>query len=437
MPFKPQKFDPQKAFWADPVKRIDASTMRQMLDDADKKGVPREQIIQWAINRWYTIEKPDKSWFIQNVGEWLASFAGNIPKVVAETWILDKPIKKWAVFLADKIRRGVGKAPLTPAQIWQAPEFSEVAAGSQVGWDPESKVARTTELVADVTSVAWWLSPVIKKWASKIGKVVAKRQAAKKQTNVLWNLLEKPNVKNIRKAIMDWRLKPEVKSLLKWTKAAEITPSDNIVRASEVVAKEIDKPWKTATELYWQMWDLIESKAKTLQSELKTMKIWTMTKKRKQFVDALDEAMEVGDQLTRSDMKKIDLLKTKVKNAKTADQIRDARKQRDELFSEAVKNPTSTSAPSTLRMNKVWLAWRNTANDMLDDISKMFGKDWTREMFKDMSSMYEAQQVILDKAADFGKSAPWIIGIVWKRIKEAAIGAWLVWWWSVLFGKWR
>lgn len=81
-----------------------------------------------------------------------------------------------------------------------------------------------------------------------------------------------------------------------------------------------------------------------------------MTKKRKQFVDALDEAMEVGDQLTRSDMKKIDLLKTKVKNAKTADQIRDARKQRDELFSEAVKNPTSTSAPSTLRMNKVWLA---------------------------------------------------------------------------------
>lgn len=103
--------------------------------------------------------KPEWS-TIKNIWEGIVGYAWGIPKVIAETGLLDKPLMK----VANKIRAALGKRELTQEEQSQM-AYSKTAAWSQVGWDPESKLANTVETVLTLAEVAGWLWGL--KWAAK------------------------------------------------------------------------------------------------------------------------------------------------------------------------------------------------------------------------------------------------------------------------------
>jgi len=266
------------------------------------------------------------------------------------------------------------------------------------------------------TLIWWWL------WA--IGGWIWWYRDVSKTQKLTKLLTEKWTSKNIEQAAEQGRIK-FIKWIRKWR--WEITPTERTANATQIIKKEIGK-WKDPQDLVNKMDKLGKSKYETLSSELKQMKVWTMTKDKSNITNKIKELMwkSVKDERVASDIKKMDWLIKNVKQAKTADDLWKARTTRDKLFSEAQKKATSTSAPSTRNANKLWLEWRNIMNDSLDNIVKKQGGEWVKKSFYDMSSLLETKDNLVTKMPELIKDKP---TKVWTALKY-------IWWASIAWWAW-
>ena len=69
------------------------------------------------------------------------------------------------------------------------------------------------------------------------------------------------------------------------------------------------------------------------------------------------------DEFRPSEIKKVEAIIDSLNSAKSADEIWNIRKAYDQAFSEAVKNATSTSAPSTRKAYQIWMEGRGILNE--------------------------------------------------------------------------
>lgn len=364
----------------------------------------------------------------KNVWEWLVSFAWSLPKVIAETWILDNTMDKlssWKIW--DFIREATWKV-FSDEQIKAFQEenkgktFSEFSAWSQVWWNPESKTAKTVEWVLDVAEATAGIASLVK-W---ISRWVAKKSAKKSIKKVTDIIADPEKTKDIQKALKEKRLVEttswKIKRWLIWEKGAKITPSKKIEEAADIIQKNIKKPAETPTWLYNQIIDYVSNKSKALSSKLKNIKIGNNWDKATVKMN-LKELAENTDEFTKAEIKNISDFSTKFNKIKNLDEFWNLRKDFDNMFSDTIKQWYGKSW-STWRAYKVWKATRDVMNEWLDDMAKNISNVSTKEEFKSISAMLNAANNIKDKIwTNILKPTSWLISK--KNIVKWAVTAWL------------
>lgn len=356
---------------------------------------------------------------IQNVWEWLASYAWWLPKVISETGILDKPVARLQELTAKWLSKLTGKE-YKVKEWW--PTFSQFAAWSQVGWDPESKIAKRVETWADVLTMAGWLSAAAK-WLWK--------RATKKWIEEV--VSSKWTQRQMAEAIAEWRVKPWatwIKKFLLGSKP-QVIEKQSIQNAAKTISSEIKNPaYKQPTKLYEQIDNLIETKAKWISSELKDIKIGSFTKDKANTYKLIENGILKNDAVNKlMTNKEINSLKNaiqSIKKAKTADDLWEARKILDLSTPDSVKKASSVSSDILQYRNSIWRQARSEINDLIENAAEKFGKWWVKNTFKSMSELYQVQDNILSKAGKIVKWTSWLLSS--ENLKRAAIwGAWLYW----------
>lgn len=417
---------------------------QQMIVDYLNKDISSMEVARqiWAIEE----EEPVvEEWnVIQNIWEWLASYAWGIPKVVAETGLLDRlaettkeAINEGRWWLLGDLLLKIANSPEWMAYKEQNPEwaFSEFAAGSQVWWDPESKVAKWVETGATIAEVASAV-PAIIKWGTKLLAKNAAKRAAKGKWVLKEIIAEPETTKIVQKALKEWRLEEWargwIKRMLVWEKWATIKTTKQIDDAADLIVNNIKKPSTKPTQLYKQIMWYVSDKAKTLSNKLKKIDISKGWNKAEIKLN-LKELAENTDEFIKSDIKKIKDFSAKINKATNLDELWTIRKKFDDIFSESVKNATDISAPWTRRANKLWTATRNILNDSIDEIASNISDSWTKKIFKELSAMYRAADNIVAKAGiKMLKPTKWII-TKWNLIKAWVSAVWLKVLWSKLW----
>lgn len=87
--------------------------------------------------------------------------------------------------------------------------------------------------------------------------------------------------------------------------------------------------------------------ATNLADDLQKIKVGTMTKFKAGLSNQIDEVAGLTDERSNAQVKQINVLKSKIPKAKSADDLWKIRMEWDDLFSEAQKNATDISAPTT------------------------------------------------------------------------------------------
>lgn len=351
---------------------------------------------------------------IKNVWEWLTSFAWWLPKVISETWILDKPVSALAQKVVNPLRSAIGKEALTPEQI-SSQKFSQMASGSQVGWDPESKVAKRVETWLNI---AEWVT-----WLAAVGKALSKRAAKKWIEEVV---SAKGTQRQMAEAIAEGRVKPWATGIKKFLFGSkpQVVEKQSIQNATKTIASEIKNPaYKQPTKLFSQIDDLIETKAKTVANDLKWLKIWSFTKDKAKTYKLIQNGIVNNDAVNKfMTPKEIKNLKTAIewiKKAKTADQLRDARKALDLATPDSVKKATSISSDILQYRNALWKQARAEINDLIEASATKYWKSSVKDVFRKMSELYQAQDNILSKAGKIVKETPWVFSA--SNLKKAAV----------------
>ena len=93
-----------------------------------------------------------------------------------------------------------------------------------------------------------------------------------------------------------------------------------------------------------------------------------MTHDKALLKNSIKEITSLTDEFTNADIKKMNGIMKVIDNAKTADDIWQARIKRDKLFSTSVKQATDISAPTTRKANTLWKVVRDLMNESLDDV---------------------------------------------------------------------
>lgn len=177
----------------------------------------------------------------KDVWEWLVSYAGGIPKAIAETGLLDNPAnwvneKIWPQVraIATKI---FGKKAMEDYQKsmqkedWSPMKFSEFAAGSQVWGDPNSKVAKWVSNTMTALEMISWAGAI--KWALKS------------------KALTKAILPEMTKAVTEARDLAKLTRVTKvlWKKVAVLSPRETEMKK---VAGKVIKTGSTATKNVWR-----------------------------------------------------------------------------------------------------------------------------------------------------------------------------------------
>jgi len=108
--------------------------------------------------------------------------------------------------------------------------------------------------------------------------------------------------------------------------------------------------------------------ATDLAGDLKNIKVGTMTRFKAGLTNQIDEVAGLTDERTNAQVKQISNLKNKIPKAKTADDLWKIRIEWDDLFSQAQKNATDISAPTTRKAQELRQSVRKIMNNELDDV---------------------------------------------------------------------
>lgn len=374
---------------------------------------------------------------VKNVWEWMISFAWWLPKVIAETGILDNAVQRlseWKIWQAvrswaEKIFWAEALQQYKQQNLWKT--FSQVAWWSQVGGDPESKVAKRVETTMDIAWAVWWLAAAAK-WLSK--------RAAKKWIEEV--VSAKGTQRQMEEAIAEWRVKPWATGIRKFLFGSkpQVIDKQSIQNAAGTISREIKNPaYKQPTKLFSQIDDLIETKAKSVAKDLKTLNIWSFTKDKAKTYKLIQNGIIDNDAVNKlMTPKEIKSLKTAIdwiKKAKTADDLWTARKALDLATPDSVKRASSISSDILQYRNSLWKQARSEINDLIEASAEKYGKEWVKDIFKTMSELYQAQYNILSKAGKIVKETTWLLSK--QNIKKAAVWTATIYWWNkVLDALW-
>jgi len=236
-------------------------------------------------------------------------------------------------------------------------------------------------------------------------------------------------------AISEWRVKPWatwIKKFLFWS-SPEVIEKQGIQNAARTITSEIKNPaYKQPTKLFTQIDDLISTKANSVANDLKWLKIWSFTKDKANTYKLIQNWIIKNDAvnklMTPKDIKSLNLAIDNIKQAKTAGQLRDARKSLDLATPDSVKKASAISSDILQYRNAIWKQARWEINDLIEASATKYGKASVKNVFRSMSELYQAQENILSKAWNIVKETKWLIS--WENIKKAA-----VLWWSAFIGN--
>ena len=432
---KQQPFSEKEVAFLGKVKSLGRSKA-QALDYLSKKRAEPQDInpaVEWSVGK--------------DIGEGLVNYAGSLPKYVAESGLLNKPvaaITRGVRNVADKLGANV-KSKEELNKSLQVNPFSEFAWGSQVGGNPESKVAKWVEKTMNTAELAVWAATLLK-WISRAaGKQISKSKA-KSITKAIENgtLTEKKLwskgkqilsklanewVKEQRVALKWGRLvdnsRSKIGEFLFGTKKAKIEPSKRDIEAVWSIIKEIPNASKKPIPLYNQMTDKIEDIGKSLGSKLKQIDVSNLDDAKLTTVQKIEDFISepsVQELYGNANIKKVKSLMWKILDAADADEIWKARKEFDMITPESIKNITNLSSDKAQLANSFWRETRGFANDLLDEIAKNASDIAVKDQLRTMSNLYHGQNQIIKNLGRLAKSKQGIINLE-NIIKTAAIGA--------------
>lgn len=419
----------------------------KFLREVKKQGIGMDEAEQFIQQKRQEALQPQES-TIKNIGEGIVNFAGGIPKVIAETGILDKPIealsksvvgdviRSWAtkIFWAEEVKK------YQQENAWKT--FSQMAAWSQVWGNPESQAARYTENTLWALEMATAIPWLLKWWAKVAGmkaldKAIDTGKVTEKAINKWWagkilNLIKEWESKSNKIAAL-WRWGIDSQSALSkrwsWTKNV-VKPSQKTLDAVATVKKEIvwasSDPQKLYTQLSDKIWDLSE----WLWEQLKTVKIRSQTGKLKVLKDSLDNLIAETADYSKPTADAIKKAKASIMKAKTAKEARDAAKQLDMLIPNSIKEWAAKWGKDALIYGK-WRWARSAFNDFIDEAADWVSDESVKDIFKKISNLYRAKWWIEDNIVQITKPIKWAKQKIWKFIKNTA----LLWGWAYLWKK--
>lgn len=371
------------------------------------------------LNRWYKAPVEKKWNVVGNVLWWALRSAVDLPQTISEMWLLNRPAEylAWKIVWEDKLQSYKEK--------WGKP-FSQVAKENVI-WDPTSDLYQWTRAAWDViqigTSVAWALKS-------------ASKNAAKK--NVLNIIKEWNTAANKRLAVREWRLTPAIKqSFFKTGKESVVQPTKKSIQATDTIVKLIKNPSKDPAKLFTQIDTKIGDISTQLAPKLKAIKvtenIWSNITK------PIKELAKLTDEFTTTEISKMNWVISKLKKADNLDDVWKIRKEFDWMFSDAVKNATDLSAPTTRKANKLRTVVRNELNDKIDNIWSTISDVWAKKEFKTMSELYHWLSNITKRWAESNIVSKEIPSTLKNLLRKWAWygGIWLAWYlWAKAWFKW-
>jgi hypothetical protein len=412
----------------------------KFLREVKKQGIGMQEAEWFIQQKRQEVLQPQES-TIKNIGEWVVSFAGGIPKVIAETGILNKPIealsnsvvgdviRSWAtkLFWAEDIKK------YQQENAWKS--FSQMAAWSQVWGNPESKAARYTENTLWALEMATAIPWLLKGWAKVAGmkaldKAIETGKVTEKAINKWWagkilNLIKEwENKSNKIAALGRWGIDSQSAISKRWSWSKNVVkPSQKTLDAVATVKKEIvwasSDPQKLYTQLSNKIWDLSE----WLAEQLKTVKIKSQTGKLKALKESLDNLIEETADYSKPTANAIKKAKESILKAKTAKEARDAAKQLDNLIPNSIKEWAAKWGKDALVYGK-WRWARSAFNDFIDEAAEWVSEPSVKDMFKKISNLYRAKWWIEDNIVQITKPVIGIKQKLWTLAKNTA----LVWW---------
>lgn len=376
---------------------------------------------------------------IKDIWEWVVWFAWGIPKIVAEIWVLDKPMQK----LGEKIG-GVIWKDFNPQQ-----SFSESAWWSQVWWDPESKTAKRVEFWLDALELATWVA-ALKSWAKFAAKQWLKK-AVTESIETWWKkaikvgkldksgkktlelIAESDKWKSLKSALSRWWLEEwwsKVKRFWLWSWKL-VKPSQKSIDAAATISTEIPKaskkPWKLFTQVSDKIWEL----STNLWGKLKQVKIWTRTSDKKTLIDSLKTLATETKDFSPTIYKEVNRAISWIKKAKNLDEVRQSAKTLDAMIPESVKKWIWDKSAI---LNKLWRWSRDTLNDFMDVVATSSNSDAAvKQSFKKMTNLYHALWQLEENIPTLLKANKWFIPKTAWFLKEALkYSVWTAVWAAVI-----
>lgn len=343
----------------------------------------------------------------------------NALQSLIQTTGADKPI--WEV-LNKVLNTDIWKKGVELYQKW-AEQFASFEA---VHPEAAQNIKDVFAIAQAIPAVKWVQAGVKSwKWVLKSAKGIISGSKEGATKTAITDIISAPETKsNIQQALKQSRIQEtpagRIKRFLVWEKGATIEPTEQIKKAADIIVKNIASPAKTESGLYKQISDVIANKSQSLKSKLQAIKVPKSTATNTTTVElkrAVKELATLKDEFLQSDIKGIEAWYKKLVNARTLDDIREARKDWDNLFSDAVKRASDVSAPTTRKANALWKKTRDIMNKYIDDTAKSIGDDTVRKEFDEMSALFKANSNIYEWIGkDILKPTDWVINsksILW------------------------
>lgn len=400
---------------------LDDATIERKLAFLDENGAKME-----GVNY-----ESQKTWWFKDVIAWSLASAVSLPKIIADSWLINKPadyIARSPVW--DVIRSGAkwlfGEEAVKQYQQENIDKgvtnFSDFTQQPMMWEDQNSKLYKWSETAGDVIQIASALPALFKWWA----KLLAKKKA--------WKIL---NVIQEWQTAAEKRLAVASGRLTQWVKPWLLTPGrKSIVQATQKskdaaidIVKDIKNPSTNPTKLFWQLksrvweiWTQLEGKLKEVSIPKGSVKTVSNT-----FNELASEVSDISTTVS----KRINQLSQSVQKATNADDFRKSLQRLDDMIPSNIKKGKNLSGKDEI-IYRAWRWAREAGNKFLDEIP--FTDANVKSQFKKMTNLYHAMWNISSRGAEAVNYTTKIPSQRWWTIKKTLW--WLaLWWW--LYALWK
>ncbi len=216
----------------------------------------------------------------------------------------------------------------------------------------------------------------------------------------------RPLLKESKVAMKEGRLTRGEESTIFGKKPDTISPSDQVVKASQTIQNHIPNAAKMDdAELYNALSDKTTKISEDLKPEMEKVpvsketqssvrKTWEQVKKDQETEPEYDAFPGSGKSQVKFEAYLKDLEATP--NPSLND-VWEARKNYDSSIANNVKNASEASSPQLQWQKQMWLQNRSILNDLIHDTESGLGTE-SQKAFSDMKDMYSARENLVSKA---------------------------------------